>query len=194
MFWRKSCGQLSRTLVFVKYVETIFLSRPRRAQCIPTLTLNITLAYPNSWGEGGRLTWNVDHFKTSQESGACRPKILKQMDAFSCIVGDFETVFCRGKISLAVVYGVTNQLVLYEYLNRNIYNAMTISTPDFVPCSSAGAYRGKRSRGCRGLTKLAPASCRANQCRTCCLLGGDPGACSPGNFWKKGAFSWKFRH
>ena len=104
--------------------------------------------YPAQFLGGGSFNLKCGPFEDKpEESGACRPKILKQMDAFSCIVGDFETVFCRGKISFAVIYSVSNQLVLYEYLNRNIYNAMIISTSDFVPCS-AGAYPGKRSRGC----------------------------------------------
>ena len=66
------------------------------------------------------------------------------MDAFSCIVGDFETMFCREKISLAVVHSVTNQLVLYRYFNHNIYNVMTISTSDLFHVVQGGIPRKEK--------------------------------------------------
>ena len=110
--------------------------------------VHISSPYPAQfffWG-GGSFDLKCGPFQDKpEESRACRPKTLKQMDAVSCIVGDFETVFWREEISHAVVYSVTKQLVLYEYLNRNIYNAMTISTSDFVPCS-AGAYPCRKEK------------------------------------------------
>ena len=105
------------------------------------------------------------------------------MDAFSCTVGDFKTMFCREKISYAVVHSVANQLVLYRYFNHNIYNAMTRSTSDLFHVVQ-GAYPRKRSRGSWGLAKLAPASCRASRHQRRCLLGGS-GGMLPRKFLKK---------